>query len=551
MEKKVTNQKKRKGSLRTSILVRTLVPMLLMGAIFAVAAISAYQRFLVKELEEALKGVAKSVAASYETMVPGLYQTTGDTEPYKILKGDTEITGNYALIDAVAKESETEVSVIFGNVRVLTTLNNSHGERYINSGVNPAIVSDMEKNKAAIFHEVEIEGNAYYVCYIPIYNNDVYVGMVAAAKSVRDMKSERNAALFPILLITILCMLLASIISVTYTSGLLGDVRSMKKFLHGMMGGELSNELPAPLLKRSDEMGEIGKDLNDMQAAIRVLVERDSLTGLYNRRYGGARLRKMMQQKEKYGTSCAVCICDIDFFKKVNDTYGHDAGDEVLKRVASILTRGMTGKGFVARWGGEEFLLAFNKVGQDQAAAYLEEILDQIRVAEVHYGAQTIRVTMSFGVADGGPYTDYGPLLNEADARLYYGKQNGRNQVVSTSSEILKAMAEEKKAKEENAKAVLESHQVDEVARAAKKVEALVADAEPGDENMMEGTEKNTASTKEDPDVENLIPSAELAGKMAKEHDMDKNLFNQSELIEQIIQRIGDTLLKEISENDD
>ncbi len=533
---------KKRGSLKTSVLIRTLIPMLLMGIIFAVAAISIYQKFMEREIEATLKGVASSVIAAYDTMAPGQYRAEGDTEPYRIYKGEQEITQHYGLIDAVAKDSDVEISVIFGNTRVITTLNNSHGERYINSGVNSAIVSEMDATGKSICHRVDIDGVSYFACYLPVYNGDIYVGMVAAAKSIQDMNAQRNEALIPIVVITIVCMAISSYISIGYTSNIVGDVGKMRKFLKGMIAGELSNELPGTILKRPDELGEIGKDLTDMQSAIRVLVERDPLTSLFNRRYGSAKLRKMMESKEKYGTSCAVCICDIDFFKKVNDTYGHDAGDEVLKRVASVLTRGMNGKGFVARWGGEEFLLAFNKMGQTQAAQVLEEILDQIRAQEIHYGEHTIRITMSFGVADGGPYTDYGPLLNEADTRLYYGKQNGRNQVVSTSSEVLKAMAEEKKASEAENNVSRTPEQVTQ--DAAKKVEELVADAET----------ETTLLTEEQPsesELEALVPSAEMAKKMAKEHDMDKSLFNQSELIEQIIQRIGDTLLKEISENDE
>lgn len=547
-------EQKKKGSLRTALLVRCLIPILLMGVVIAFSAISMYGRFMEKEVRHSLEGIGQSVVATYDTMMPGLFSADDETGTH-IYKGTTEITGNFDLIDAIANQCGAEISVIFGNTRVITTLNNSHGERYINTGVNETVVRQLSETKESYCHEVDIDGEKYYACYQPLFNGETYVGMVGAAKHVKDMKEERREVVVPIVLTTLASMLLASIIILSYTASVVGDVSEMKKFLRGMIGGELSNELPGRVLTRKDELGEMGKDLNDMQTAIRVLVERDPLTGLYNRRYGAARLRKMMTNKEKYGTSCAVCIGDIDFFKKVNDTYGHDAGDLVLKNVASTMNKYMTGKGFVARWGGEEFLLAFTKVGQDDAAKYLEELLEKIRQIELLYEGKTIRVTMTFGVADGSLHAEYGPLLNEADARLYYGKQSGRNQVVSTASEILKAMLEEKKAAEEKAKSEQNPENKTEsvlaVEAAEKRVAASVSD-EPLLDDLPEQKElTNTTMMPSQKEIESLISSETLAGNLARDHQVDRSGKNQSELIAQIIQRIGDALLNEITEDEE
>lgn len=88
-------------------------------------------------------------------------------------------------------------------------------------------------------------------------------------------------------------------------------------------------------------------------------------------------------------------------FQKVNDTYGHTAGDEVLVSVAQIMKKNMAGKGFAARWGGEEFLLVYTGCDMETTLAYLEILTEAIREMYVEYDDKTIRITMSIGVATG------------------------------------------------------------------------------------------------------------------------------------------------------
>jgi len=123
-------------------------------------------------------------------------------------------------------------------------------------------------------------------------------------------------------------------------------------------------------------------------------------------------------------------MCDIDFFKKVNDTYGHDAGDIVLKHVAATLNYSVKGIGFCARTGGEEFLIVMDGFGAAQAKRVAERILDRIRGMVIEYGDDLIPITMTFGVVQAMPGVSTEELIKEADNKLYIGKENGRNQVV-------------------------------------------------------------------------------------------------------------------------
>ena len=127
-----------------------------------------------------------------------------------------------------------------------------------------------------------------------------------------------------------------------------------------------------------------------------------------------------------------MVIGDIDFFKKVNDTYGHEVGDKVLVAVAKALKNSMTGSGFVARWGGEEFLIVFDETEYDEGLKKLQVCMDNVRKLQIadERLEMPIQVTMTFGITAGGAEDDMDNLLRIADERLYEGKTGGRNRIV-------------------------------------------------------------------------------------------------------------------------
>ncbi|MBO4338156.1 MAG: GGDEF domain-containing protein [Lachnospiraceae bacterium] len=154
----------------------------------------------------------------------------------------------------------------------------------------------------------------------------------------------------------------------------------------------------------------------------------DNLTGLFNRRGGLEYIRKFLADNRFDNFS--LCMCDIDFFKKVNDTWGHECGDLVLKEISSIFKKEMKGHDMPCRWGGEEFLLLFPGSNGDDAYNRLVDIRDKIKALVVHYEGHEIKITMTFGLTEYDFRKDIDDAIAEADERLYYGKNNGRDQVV-------------------------------------------------------------------------------------------------------------------------
>lgn len=154
----------------------------------------------------------------------------------------------------------------------------------------------------------------------------------------------------------------------------------------------------------------------------------DALTGLYNRRKATQYLEQILTPSTKSFTS--ICICDIDFFKKVNDNYGHDMGDIVLQNLADIMTTTLDKNVLAARWGGEEFLLIFSGYNGDEAYMELESLRDRIKALKFKAKEQTFSITMTFGLAEYDFSSDIDTIIKEADEKLYMGKENGRDQIV-------------------------------------------------------------------------------------------------------------------------
>jgi diguanylate cyclase (GGDEF)-like protein len=165
------------------------------------------------------------------------------------------------------------------------------------------------------------------------------------------------------------------------------------------------------------------------------LATTDGLTGLLNHRTFQARLDEALGLAARYGKKLSFILCDVDHFKKVNDTYGHPAGDVVLRGVARVLAAEARSTDVVARYGGEEFALVMPETDGAGALVIAERIREKVQAAcfETEQGA--LRVTLSLGIAtcpDDG--TAKAQLVELADGGLYFAKRNGRNQAVSAEA---------------------------------------------------------------------------------------------------------------------
>lgn len=160
------------------------------------------------------------------------------------------------------------------------------------------------------------------------------------------------------------------------------------------------------------------------------MASKDALTRLPNRRSMTEHLNNLVYENDRTGKTFCLAIGDVDLFKRINDTYGHDTGDYVLSTLSELFQNNMKGRGMVARWGGEEFLFCFENMNVQHAKAALEVLRLQIEKNNFRYKDQDLKVTMTFGLEEYSQIIGLEATLSKADVKLYDGKNNGRNQIV-------------------------------------------------------------------------------------------------------------------------
>lgn len=177
-------------------------------------------------------------------------------------------------------------------------------------------------------------------------------------------------------------------------------------------------------------------EIHALQVQLSEQANRDPLTGLYNRRFFGTTLTRELARCDRERQPLSLILIDIDHFKKVNDTYGHQAGDEVLKTLAAMLAKQARASDVACRYGGEEFLILLPSMPQDAALERAEQWRTAFAAATVPFNEFHIQATLSVGVAS---YPDHGTspeeLIRSADLALYRAKTEGRNCVVLVGAE--------------------------------------------------------------------------------------------------------------------
>jgi len=179
---------------------------------------------------------------------------------------------------------------------------------------------------------------------------------------------------------------------------------------------------------------------DDEERLLRELYEssvRDPLTGVFNRKHFNERLLSELAFAVRHRTELSLLILDIDHFKRVNDTYGHLAGDEVLKSLGAIIARTIRTEDVFARYGGEEFAIIARDIGAVGGVALGDRVRTLVEASRVEFEGQMLRVTVSIGVATlqcTGGNVSADAMISIADKRLYEAKRLGRNRVVGPAA---------------------------------------------------------------------------------------------------------------------
>lgn len=159
----------------------------------------------------------------------------------------------------------------------------------------------------------------------------------------------------------------------------------------------------------------------------------DPLTGAFNRRHLMEQLPHEIERAERYGRALSVIMCDVDHFKTINDTHGHQVGDEVLRWFREVLQRGVRSSDWLARYGGEEFLIVLPETSVANAVNAANHLRERLATSVFRLGTAELRVTASFGVSGWQGVVPQGAkldaLISRCDAGVYASKAAGRNRV--------------------------------------------------------------------------------------------------------------------------
>lgn len=206
------------------------------------------------------------------------------------------------------------------------------------------------------------------------------------------------------------------------------------------------------LLARINNQIKIHNRLKELEEKIRELAKRnsvleqlaitDSLTELYNKGYILQRLESEMIRSARYNEPISLIILDLDYFKKINDSFGHVAGDNILRKLAKILEESVRDVDIVARYGGEEFIVVCPNTSIGGAAILAERIRENVQNTIFHSGSFDIKLTISLGLSSmsssslAGGEVNSSKLIEEADLALYKAKGSGRNRVAVHTNEL-------------------------------------------------------------------------------------------------------------------
>lgn len=423
-----------KGDSLSWILLRmNILPIILLTLVITSFSAISFASSMNKEAKNGLVNLCDTVITMYDAIYEGSYRVVEQDGAVYMLKGEHQLNGDFAFIDAIKKKTNVDVTFFYQDTRVITTIRDKNGERVVGTRANPRVVMDvLENNQEAFYSSTEIEGVRYFSYYAPLHGEDgTCIGMIFLGKPTVEVDKLVRKSVNPTIIFGLITMVFVCFISIRFSNRLINSIRRIEVFLEAASSGNLHTKLDQEVLARKDELGDMGRHVVKMQKALRELVEQDILTGLNNRRSGEKLLKQVHDSYEKEGIPFCVAIGDIDHFKYVNDTYGHECGDVVLAQCAYLLNEYMKGKGLAIRWGGEEFLLVYKNMNMETALPHLQDLMETIRNMCVHYEDVTqIGITMTFGIAEGSKER-IEHIIRDADAKLYKGKNSGRNQIVS------------------------------------------------------------------------------------------------------------------------
>lgn len=426
---RTTEKKQKHRNLAISLTGLSVVPLLILGVVSILMTSFFVYNSMRGEVKAGLKVLTESSCELYDLLYPGDYGITDG----EVVKGDMAVGSRVSITDYVKEISGADATLFYGDTRVLTSICSADGSRAVGTKADEVVVEHVLKRGEVYFSDrVMVNGTAYFGYYEPLRNSDgSVVGMMFAGRPRSQVMEKVGESIHRISCVILVVLAATGLASLLYGRRIIFSIHKTEEFLGKVAGGDITADIDPYLLRRTDELGEMGRFAKQLQASIIDLVGRDPLTCMYNRRSCNAALENAMEEYRRRGSYFSIAIGDIDHFKWVNDTFGHQAGDTILKKLAMILTAHMERRGFVFRWGGEEFLFIYEGMDKKEAGEALAELQKDIHTGGLICEGQPVQAAMTFGLADCREAEDLDSLIHLADERMYCGKKSGRDRIVT------------------------------------------------------------------------------------------------------------------------
>jgi len=338
------------------------------------------------------------------------------------------------LLSHVKEEKDIDLVVVYeggklkvlgeGDPTLLPSVLKTEGLKITGSPLKPVFVFryDLGGGKEVFFVKrvnydlVFILGYLFLLALIPLLN------LVVSARFLREVIEE---------------IAFLKRLSRQFSEGRFERIEELRKSIESSKRKDELYELKVAILKMVENLTGLIEKTKREKSLYETMALTDPLTGLYNRRMFMELAKKELSRAQRYGEPLSLVLLDIDHFKKINDTYGHDAGDLAIRHVAEILRKNLRSADVVARWGGEEFVILLPKTELEEAVKVAEKLRrlvegDLLKLPD----GKTVRLTFSAGVSTFREGESLDQLLKEADEALYEAKRKGRNRV-----EVFKAFS--------------------------------------------------------------------------------------------------------------
>lgn len=415
-------KKGHKRSIRKEVLLLAVLPVLILGVSLTIINMQFIYRNMVAVVENQLSGIVCVMEQEFSKEAKGQLEYRNGT----LYSGGKEIV-EQEFVDSVKRETGVDVTIFWGEKRIITSVLKSDGERAVGTVADNIVVSNvLSKGEEFFSEDVSVNGVPYFGFYIPIEDKTGNrVGMIFAGKPSGEVKKVLMGAVRNSVIVSVLVIAITIALCIFAARRIIFALEKIKEYMQRVEKGQFDQEMDSYVLSRHDELRDMGISAVRLQKKVKKQVFQDPLTGLFNRR---ACLSVMSEWMEE-GRNILLAMGDIDYFKSVNDKFGHLCGDFVLQEVSSIIERCIGENGIVCRYGGEEFLIACDE-NSEVFEKHIGELVDTIRNTKFEYEGCLVTITMTIGMTCYQPDKSLEENIDQADQALYVGKRSGRDQVV-------------------------------------------------------------------------------------------------------------------------